>query len=95
MYHPRNFQQRQQIHRKLVKLILLLQYLIKILWLSLDPYMRGRMSKAKSYAASLNEGDVIIGGAVGKVIKSEHLKLIEKSTNKYSTQVVKKNELRI
>ena len=47
------------------------EVLIKILWLSLDPYMRGRMSKAKSYAASLNEGDVIVGGAVGKVISSK------------------------
>ena len=46
------------------------EVLIKILWLSLDPYMRGRMSSAKSYAASLNEGDVIIGGAVGKIIAS-------------------------
>jgi NADPH-dependent curcumin reductase CurA len=33
--------------------------------------MRGRMSKAKSYAASLNEGDLIVGGAVGRVINSE------------------------
>jgi hypothetical protein len=47
------------------------EILIKILWLSLDPYMRGRMSEAKSYAASLNEGDLIIGGAVGKVINSQ------------------------
>ena len=48
------------------------EILIKILWLSLDPYMRGRMSEAKSYAASLNEGDLIIGGAVGKVINSQN-----------------------
>ena len=33
------------------------EVLIKILWLSLDPYMRGRMSTAKSYAASLHEED--------------------------------------
>ena len=46
------------------------EVLIKIIWLSLDPYMRGRMSTAKSYAASLNEGDVILGGAVGKIINS-------------------------
>ena len=46
------------------------EVLIKILWLSLDPYMRGRMSAAKSYAASLNEGDVIMGGAVGQVVNS-------------------------
>ena len=49
------------------------EVLIKILWLSLDPYMRGRMSTAKSYAASINEGDVIVGGAVGKVIESKSL----------------------
>ena len=47
------------------------EVLIKVIWLSLDPYMRGRMSKAKSYAASLNEGDVIMGGAVGKIIESQ------------------------
>ncbi len=47
------------------------EVLIKILWLSLDPYMRGRMSSAKSYAASLNEGDVIVGGAVGRVIETK------------------------
>jgi len=47
------------------------EVLVKILWLSLDPYMRGRMSTAKSYAASLNEGDVIIGGAVGRVIETK------------------------
>ena len=44
------------------------EVLIKILWLSLDPYMRGRMSKAKSYAASINEGDLI--KSVGEVINS-------------------------
>ena len=47
------------------------EVLIKILWLSLDPYMRGRMSQAKSYAASLKEGDIITGGAVGRVINSQ------------------------
>ncbi len=47
------------------------EVLIQILWLSLDPYMRGRMSSAKSYAASLNEGDVIVGGAVGRVIETK------------------------
>ena len=47
------------------------EVLIQILWLSLDPYMRGRMSSAKSYAASLNEGDVIVGGAVGRVVETK------------------------
>ena len=47
------------------------EVLIKIYWLSLDPYMRGRMSEAKSYAAPIKIGEVITGGAVGKVIESK------------------------
>ncbi|MBF96746.1 MAG: putative NADP-dependent oxidoreductase YfmJ [Alphaproteobacteria bacterium MarineAlpha9_Bin4] len=46
------------------------EVIVKILWLSLDPYMRGRMSEAKSYALPLQLGDVITGGAVGKVVFS-------------------------
>ena len=52
------------------------QYLAKVVWLSLDPYMRGRMSERKGYAAGVNPGDVIVGGTVGQVIKSRspHIK---------------------
>lgn len=46
------------------------QVIIEIIWLSLDPYMRGRMSLAKSYALPIEIGEVITGGAVGKVIES-------------------------
>ena len=46
------------------------QLLVRIRYLSLDPYMRGRMSDAKSYAAPLNVGDVIIGGTVAEVVES-------------------------
>lgn len=46
------------------------QLLVKVLHLSLDPYMRGRMSDAKSYAAPLAIGDVMIGGTVAEVIES-------------------------
>lgn len=46
------------------------EVIIKILWLSLDPYMRGRMSAAKSYALPIKIGSVITGGAVGEVILS-------------------------
>jgi len=46
------------------------QILIKVCWLSLDPYVRGRMNDAKSYAASLEIGDVITGESSGIVIKS-------------------------
>jgi NADPH-dependent curcumin reductase CurA len=44
--------------------------LLKTLYLSLDPYMRGRMDDAKSYAKSLNIGDVIVGGTVSEVVRS-------------------------
>lgn len=46
------------------------QVLLRTLYLSLDPYMRGRMSAAKSYAAPLEVGDVILGGTVCEVVES-------------------------
>src|SRR5579875_2778998 len=46
------------------------QVLLRTIYLSLDPYMRGRMSTAKSYAASLELGDVILGGTVCEVLES-------------------------
>ncbi|MDQ0323674.1 NADPH-dependent curcumin reductase CurA [Pararhizobium capsulatum DSM 1112] len=48
------------------------QVLLKILYLSLDPYMRGRMSAAKSYAAPVEIGAVMEGGTVARVIKSRN-----------------------
>ncbi len=47
------------------------EVIVKILWLSLDPYMRGRMSEAKSYALPIQLGSVITGGAVGRVVSSK------------------------
>jgi len=46
------------------------EMLLKTLWLSLDPYMRGRMSDRESYAAPLQIGDVITAGVVSEVIES-------------------------
>jgi NADPH-dependent curcumin reductase len=46
------------------------QMLLRTLWLSLDPYMRGRMSDRKSYAAPVAIGDVMVGGTVSEVITS-------------------------
>ncbi|WP_277187532.1 NADP-dependent oxidoreductase [Caballeronia sp. BR00000012568055] len=43
-------------------------------YLSLDPYMRGRMSEAKSYAPPQSLNEVMIGGTVGEVIESRHAK---------------------
>ncbi|MBZ5496935.1 MAG: NADP-dependent oxidoreductase [Acidobacteriia bacterium] len=48
------------------------QMLIRIIYLSLDPYMRGLMSANESYARPLQIGDVMIGGTVGKVLQSNH-----------------------
>lgn len=48
------------------------QVLLRTVYLSLDPYMRGRMSTAKSYAAHLELGDVMVGGTVGQVLESRH-----------------------
>lgn len=46
------------------------QVLLRTIFLSLDPYMRGRMSTAKSYADPLALGDVITGGTVCEVVES-------------------------
>jgi NADPH-dependent curcumin reductase CurA len=46
------------------------QALVKILWLSLDPYERGRMNEAQTYATSVAIGGIMAGGAVGKVVAS-------------------------
>lgn len=43
------------------------QLLLRTLYLSLDPYMRGRMSDAPSYTAPLALGDVLIGGTIARV----------------------------
>jgi NADPH:quinone reductase len=46
------------------------EVLVRILWASVDPYQRGRMSSARSYARSLELGDVITAQAVGEVVES-------------------------
>ena len=48
------------------------QVLLQTLYLSIDPYMRGRMSDAKSYAPPVALGEVMVGGAVSRVIASQH-----------------------
>ena len=50
------------------------QVLVRHHFLSLDPYMRGRMNDSKSYAASQALGEVMIGGTVGEVAESRHPK---------------------
>ena len=48
------------------------QVLLKTLWLSIDPYMRGRMSAARSYAKPVEVGDVMVGGTVSEVAASKN-----------------------
>ncbi len=48
------------------------QVLLRTLYLSLDPYMRGRMSDAPSYAAPVAIGEVMVGGTVSRVDVSLH-----------------------
>jgi NADPH-dependent curcumin reductase CurA len=50
------------------------EVLIRTLYLSLDPYMRGRMNAAKSYAKSVEVGATMVGGTVGEVVASKNPK---------------------
>jgi NADPH-dependent curcumin reductase CurA len=45
--------------------------LLRVLYLSLDPYMRGRMDDAKSYAKSVGVGEVMTGESIYQVIASD------------------------
>ena len=46
--------------------------LVRGIYLSLDPYMRGRMDDRKSYAESVQVGQVMVGQMVGRVVISHH-----------------------
>ncbi len=46
------------------------EVLVRTLWLSLDPYQRGRMSEARSYARPVVLGEVMTGQTVGEVVES-------------------------
>jgi NADPH-dependent curcumin reductase CurA len=50
------------------------ELLVKALYISVDPYMRGRISDAKSYAAPVEIGGVMVGGVVGEVVESRNPK---------------------
>jgi hypothetical protein len=50
------------------------EVLVKNLWLSLDPYMRGRMNAVKSYTKYVEIGEVMTGGTVGQVAESSNPK---------------------
>lgn len=48
------------------------EILIRTIWLSLDPYMRGRMDDGPSYADPVKLGEVMTAGAVGEVMASQN-----------------------
>ncbi len=48
------------------------EFLVQSIYLSVDPYMRGRMNDAKSYAEPVKIGGVMVGGVVGKVMASKN-----------------------
>ncbi len=48
------------------------EVLVKNHWLSLDPYMRGRMNDVKSYAAKQEIDAVMVGGTAGEVVESKN-----------------------
>ena len=47
------------------------QVLVKSAYLSVDPYMRGRITGVRTYADPVNVGDVMQGGTVGQVVESK------------------------
>ncbi|MEH2920600.1 NADP-dependent oxidoreductase [Samsonia erythrinae] len=48
------------------------QILLRTVFLSLDPYMRGRMSDAPSYAKPVELNEVMVGGTISRVVESEN-----------------------
>ncbi|WP_409338710.1 NADP-dependent oxidoreductase [Halalkalicoccus ordinarius] len=48
------------------------EVLVRTVYLSVDPYMRGRMRDAESYAEPWEAGDVMRAGVVGEVVESNH-----------------------
>ncbi|TIN30290.1 MAG: NADP-dependent oxidoreductase [Mesorhizobium sp.] len=53
------------------------ELLLQILYLSLDPYMRGRMNATKSYAKPVDVDSVMEGGTVARVVISRHPEFAE------------------
>jgi NADPH-dependent curcumin reductase CurA len=48
------------------------EFLVHNIWMSVDPYMRGRMREAKSYIPSFQLGQPLEGGCVGRIVKSKN-----------------------
>ncbi|QLE51756.1 NADP-dependent oxidoreductase [Nostoc sp. C057] len=72
------------------------EILSRTIYLSLDPYMRGRLSAGESYAASVELNSAIVGGTVSQVIKSNYPQFqvgdFVLSNNGWQTYAVSKGE---
>jgi NADPH-dependent curcumin reductase len=72
------------------------EILSRTIYLSLDPYMRGRISAGESYAASVELNSAIVGGTVSQVVKSNHPQFqvgnFVLSNNGWQTYAVSKGE---
>jgi hypothetical protein len=53
------------------------EFLVRVIYMSVDPYMRGRMNDAKSYAPPVQLGEVMGGSAVGRVVTSKNPNFVE------------------
>jgi NADPH-dependent curcumin reductase len=56
------------------------EVLMRNRYLSLDPYMRGRMSAAKSYAKPVELGEPMVGGTVGEIVASRNARFVAGDT---------------
>lgn len=53
------------------------EFLVRNIWMSVDPYMRGRMTDRRSYVAPFEPGKALEGGAIGQVVASKNPKYPE------------------
>jgi NADPH-dependent curcumin reductase CurA len=51
------------------------EFLVRNIWMSVDPYMRGRMRERKSYVPPFELGKALEGGCIGKVVESKNKQL--------------------
>src|ERR1700677_1441256 len=56
------------------------EVLLRALYLSVDPYMRGRISGVKSYAAPTEIGGLMVGGGVARVVESRNSEFVAGDT---------------
>src|SRR5690242_21561136 len=66
--------------------------ILQVIYLSVDPYMRGRMNDVKSYAEPVKLGGVMVGGAVGR--SEEHTSELQSHVNLVCRLLLEKKKKR-